>query len=138
MTRSSSLFNDDHQSSNVIASTAPRPKERYTDLGEISSTMAEIRQFIEYPLAHPELFSHLGIHPPIGVLLHGPLGCGKTQLANAIAGQLNVTYFCINAPEIVSGMSGESEGKIRELFATASTAAPSIIFMDEIDTIAPK
>ena len=134
---SNSLFNDDQQAS-VITSAATRPKERYTDLGGMSDTLTQIRQLIEYPLAHPELFSHLGIHPPRGVLLRGPPGCGKTHLANAIAGQLNVTYFRISAPEIVSGMSGESEGRIRELFAAASAAAPSIIFMDEIDAIAPK
>lgn len=134
---SNSLFNDD-QSSSVMTSTTTRPKERYTDLGGMSDTLTEIRQLIEYPLAHPELFSHLGIHPPRGVLLRGPPGCGKTHLANAIAGQLNVTYFRISAPEIVSGMSGESEGRIRDLFSAASAAAPSIIFMDEIDAIAPK
>ena len=141
MSRSSSsnaLFSGDEQSSTMIASTTARPKERYTDLGGMSDTLTQIRQLIEYPLAHPELFSHLGIHPPRGVLLRGPPGCGKTHLANAIAGQLNVTYFRISAPEIVSGMSGESEGRIRELFAAASAAAPSIIFMDEIDAIAPK
>lgn len=134
---SSSMLAGD-SSPSMITTAAERPRERYSDLGGMSDILTQIRQLIEYPLAHPELFSHLGIHPPRGVLLRGPPGCGKTHLANAIAGQLNVTYFRISAPEIVSGMSGESEGRIRDLFSTASANAPSIIFMDEIDAIAPK
>jgi len=134
---SSSLLNGD-PSPSMITNSTERPRERYSDLGGMSDILTQIRQLIEYPLAHPELFAHLGIHPPRGVLLRGPPGCGKTHLANAIAGQLNVTYFRISAPEIVSGMSGESEGRIRDLFSTASANAPSIIFMDEIDAIAPK
>lgn len=133
---SSKLYNDDESSTLTMATK--RPIERYTDLGGMCSVLTQIRQLIEYPLAHPELFSHLGIHPPRGVLLRGPPGCGKTHLANAIAGQLNVTYFKVSAPELVSGMSGESESRIRDLFAAASASAPSIIFMDEIDAIAPK
>jgi len=139
MSRSSSsskLFNDDESS--TITMVTKRPIERYADLGGMCSVLTQIRQLVEYPLAHPELFSHLGIHPPRGVLLRGPPGCGKTHLANAIAGQLNVTYFKVSAPELVSGMSGESEGRIRDLFTAASASAPSIIFMDEIDAIAPK
>jgi ribosome biogenesis ATPase len=134
---SSSILNGD-PSSSMITTATERPRERYSDLGGMSDILTQIRQLIEYPLAHPELFVHLGIHPPRGVLLRGPPGCGKTHLANAIAGQLNVTYYRISAPEIVSGMSGESEGRIRDLFSTASANAPSIIFMDEIDAIAPK
>jgi len=128
----------DTPSSSFITAPTPRPKERYSDLGGLSNILTQIRQLIEYPLAHPELFAHLGIHPPRGVLLRGPPGCGKTHIANAIAGQLNVNYYRISAPELVSGMSGESESRIRDLFQTASSSAPSIIFMDEIDAIAPK
>jgi ribosome biogenesis ATPase len=133
---SSKLYNDDESSTTTMVTK--RPIERYKDLGGMCSVLTQIRQLIEYPLAHPELFAHLGIHPPRGVLLRGPPGCGKTHLANAIAGQLNVTYFKVSAPELVSGMSGESESRIRDLFTAASAAAPSIIFMDEIDAIAPK
>ncbi len=125
-------------SSSFMVTPTPRPKERYKDLGGLQSTIVEIRQLIEYPLSHPELFSHLGIHPPRGVLLRGPPGCGKTHIANAIAGQLNVTFYKISAPEIVSSMSGESESRLRDLFHVASLSAPSIIFIDEIDAIAPK
>jgi ribosome biogenesis ATPase len=144
--KSKSNYNNGSSQDNDLFSETPnsvytpcnRPSERYSDLGGMDNILMQIRQLIEYPLAHPELFSHLGITPPRGVLLRGPPGCGKTHLANAIAGQLNVTYFKISAPEIVSGMSGESESRLRQLFAAASASAPSIIFMDEIDAIAPK
>jgi len=117
---------------------SPRPTERYTDLGGIDDIIVQIRQLIEYPLLRPELYEHLGVDPPRGVLLRGPPGCGKTHLANAIAGQLDLPFFRVSAPELVSGMSGESEGRIRDLFQAASDRAPSLIFMDELDAIAPK
>lgn len=115
-----------------------RPTTRYADLGGISTILQEVRELIEYPLTHPEVYLHLGIEPPRGILLHGPPGCGKTLLANAIAGELGVAFLRISAPEIVSGMSGESEQKVRELFSCAAAAAPSIIFIDEVDAITPK
>ena len=100
--------------------------------------LQDLRQLIVQPLSHPEVFSHLGVQPPTGVLLFGPPGCGKTKIAHAIAGTTGVPFFKIAATEIVSGMSGESEAKIRQLFQAASSAAPSLIFMDEVDAITPK
>lgn len=90
------------------------------------------------PLAHPEVYLHTGVQPPRGVLLHGPPGCGKTRLAHAIAGELNVPFYNISAPSIVSGMSGESEKKIREVFEEVRENAPCLLFIDEIDAITPK
>lgn len=91
-----------------------------------------------YPLAHPEVYDHLRVQPPRGVLLHGPPGCGKTMLAHAIANETGVRFLSISAPEVVSGMSGESEAKIRTLFQDAERMAPALIFIDEIDAITPK
>mmetsp|Transcript_10249 Transcript_10249/g.21722 ORF Transcript_10249/g.21722 Transcript_10249/m.21722 type:complete len:841 (+) Transcript_10249:267-2789(+) len=116
----------------------PRPIERYSDLGGMGDVLTQIRQLVEYPLVRPELYRHLGVDPPRGVLLRGPPGCGKTHLVNSIAGQLGIPYFRVSSPELVSGMSGESEARIRELFQTASDSAPAIIFLDELDAIAPK
>jgi ribosome biogenesis ATPase len=118
--------------------TAERPTARYADLGGMESALQDVRELIEYPLTHPEIYAHLGVEPPRGILLHGPPGCGKTLLANAIAGELGVPFFKVSAPEIVSGMSGESEAKVRTLFSDAVKAAPCIVFIDEIDAITPK
>ena len=93
---------------------------------------------IELPLRYPEIFGRLGIDPPKGVLLHGPPGCGKTLLARAVANETNASFFAISGPEIVSKYYGESEAKLRQLFEQAKKEAPSIIFLDEIDSIAPK
>ena len=119
----------------------PRPSVRFSDVGGAESVLQDICELIEYPLRHPEIYKHLGVDPPHGILLHGPPGCGKTLLANAIAGELggdNISYYCLAAPEIVSGMSGESEAKIRSLFTEAAAHAPSLVFIDEIDAITPK
>eukprot|EP00189_Rhodosorus_marinus_P009225 CAMPEP_0184753644 /NCGR_PEP_ID=MMETSP0315-20130426/44207_1 /TAXON_ID=101924 /ORGANISM="Rhodosorus marinus, Strain UTEX LB 2760" /LENGTH=711 /DNA_ID=CAMNT_0027233029 /DNA_START=314 /DNA_END=2449 /DNA_ORIENTATION=+ len=112
-----------------------RPRTRYTDVGGINSVVEEVRELIELPLLHVELYTHLGVDPPRGVLLHGPPGCGKTLLASAIAGELGVSYLKISAPEIVSGMSGDSERKLRDLFDEARENAPCLLFMDEVDAI---
>eukprot|EP00887_Chlorella_sp_A99_P002097 scaffold21.g2097.t1 len=110
----------------------------YADLGGIEGVLDDIRELIEYPLKHPEVYGWLGVEPPRGVLLHGPPGCGKTALANAIANECGVPFLRVSAPEVVSGMSGESEAKIRQLFQEAAANAPCIVFIDEIDAIAPK
>eukprot|EP00931_Biecheleriopsis_adriatica_P117751 TRINITY_DN93238_c0_g1_i1.p1 TRINITY_DN93238_c0_g1~~TRINITY_DN93238_c0_g1_i1.p1 ORF type:complete len:783 (-),score=213.17 TRINITY_DN93238_c0_g1_i1:24-2372(-) len=115
-----------------------RPEERLEDLGGVDDILEDLRQLVVQPLGHPEVFSHLGVQPPTGVLLYGPPGCGKTKIAHAIAGTTGVPFFCIAATEIVSGMSGESEAKIRQLFQAAIAVAPSMIFMDEVDAITPK
>ena len=110
----------------------------YSDLAGIDNVLQDIRELIEYPLTHPEIYTHIGIDPPRGILLHGPPGCGKTLLAKAVGGEIGVPLLSISAPEIVSGMSGESEEKLRKLFDDAMALAPSIIFIDEIDAITGK
>ncbi|KAJ3017287.1 UNVERIFIED_CONTAM: hypothetical protein HDU68_011763 [Siphonaria sp. JEL0065] len=114
------------------------PKTKLEDLGGIDGCIEEVLQLIGMPLKHPEVYTHLGIQPPRGILLHGPPGCGKSMLANAIAGESQVPFIQISAPSIVSGMSGESEKKIREIFEEAKQNAPCILFIDEIDAITPK
>jgi ribosome biogenesis ATPase len=116
----------------------PRPTERYHDLGGIDHLIQEVRQLVEYPLVRPELYRHLGIEPPRGVLLRGPPGTGKSHLATAVAGELGVPFFCVSAPALVTGVSGESEGRVRQLFQAASETAPAIIFLDELDAVAAK
>ena len=120
----------------------PCPTQRYSDLGGMDDVVQQLRQLVEYPCARPELYHHLGVDPVRGVLLTGPPGVGKTHLANAVAGELNskynASYFCVSAPELVSSMSGDSEGRIRDLFQAASAQAPAIIFLDEIDAVAGK
>ena len=127
----------DAEAGGGFAPSAPRDV-RLGDLGGIEESLRAIRELILCPLTHPELYSWLGVDPPRGVLLHGPPGCGKTTLAHAIAREAGVPFFCIAAPEIVAGVSGESEQKIRQLFAAAAAAAPSIVFIDEVDAIVPK
>jgi ribosome biogenesis ATPase len=114
------------------------PTVSYADLGGMEGPLQAVRELVEYPLTHPEIFAHLGVAPPRGLLLHGPPGCGKTLLACAIAGELGVGFVRVSAPEVVSGMSGESEAKIRQIFKEAREAAPALLFIDEIDAIAPK
>jgi len=108
------------------------------DIGGLSREIREIREMIEVPLRHPELFSRLGINPPRGVLLHGPPGTGKTLIARAVASETDANFVSISGPEVVSKFYGESEERLRHIFEEAAKAAPSIIFIDEIDSIAPK
>ncbi|KAK9460150.1 P-loop containing nucleoside triphosphate hydrolase protein [Lipomyces oligophaga] len=117
---------------------APPTYVKLSDIGGMEHIIAEILEVVGMPLMHPEIYSHTGIQPPRGVLLHGPPGCGKTMLANALAGELNVPFISLSAPSVVSGMSGESEKKIREIFDEARSIAPCLIFLDEIDAITPK
>jgi transitional endoplasmic reticulum ATPase len=110
----------------------------YDDLGGMRDTIDALREMVELPLRHPELFQRLGVDPPKGVLLHGPPGTGKTLLARAVANESAAKFFHIAGPEIMGSAYGESERRLRELFEQAAQNAPSIIFMDEIDSIAPK
>src|SRR5436190_6425329 len=110
----------------------------YDDLGGMRDTIDALREMVELPLRHPELFQRLGVDPPKGVLLHGPPGTGKTLLARAVANESAAKFFHIAGPEIMGSAYGESERRLRELFEQAAQSAPSIIFIDEIDSIAPK
>ena len=110
----------------------------YEDIGGLKEEIAKIREMVELPLKYPEVFTKLGISPPKGVLLYGPPGCGKTLLAKAVANETNANFYAINGPEIMSKYYGESERQLREIFEEAEKNAPSIIFIDEVDAIAPK
>jgi AAA family ATPase, CDC48 subfamily len=110
----------------------------YDDVGGMSDTIRQLREMVELPLRYPELFTRLGVAPPKGVLLHGPPGTGKTRLAQAVANESEANFFAINGPEIMGSGYGESEKHLREVFEEATKAAPAIIFIDEIDSIAPK
>jgi len=114
------------------------PRVTWEDIGDLEEAKRKIRELIELPLRHPEIFKHLGIEPPKGVLLIGPPGTGKTLLAKAVASEANAYFVSINGPEIMSKYYGESEAKLREIFEEAKKNAPAIIFIDEIDAIAPK
>ncbi|MGD1060247.1 MAG: CDC48 family AAA ATPase [Methanomassiliicoccales archaeon] len=114
------------------------PKVTYEDIGGLSDEVKKVREMIELPLRHPELFERLGVEAPKGVLLHGPPGTGKTLLAKAVAGETNANFVSIGGPEIMSKFYGESEERLREIFKQAEENAPTIIFIDEIDSIAPK
>ncbi|MEM4477782.1 MAG: CDC48 family AAA ATPase [Candidatus Korarchaeum sp.] len=113
------------------------PTVTYEDIGGLREEIQRIREMVELPLRHPELFRHLGIDPPKGVLLFGPPGTGKTLLAKAVANESNAHFISISGPEIMSKYYGESEKRLREIFEEAEKNAPSIIFIDELDSIAP-
>ncbi|MFW9932077.1 MAG: CDC48 family AAA ATPase, partial [Candidatus Thorarchaeota archaeon] len=114
------------------------PQVSYEDIGGLGKELQRIREMIELPMKSPELFKRLGISPPKGVLLHGPPGTGKTLIAKAVANESGANFKVINGPEIMSKFYGESEAKLREAFEEAEKNAPSIIFIDELDSIAPK
>ncbi len=126
----------------ILSEPAPEargmPRTTYEDIGGLHEEIQRVREMVELPLRHPELFQRLGIEPPKGVLLHGPPGCGKTLLARAVANESEANFFAINGPEIMSKFYGESEARLREIFQQAQQNAPSIIFIDELDAIAPK
>jgi len=114
------------------------PSITYEDLGGLRDEVTKIREMIELPLRHPELFRRLGVEAPKGVILHGPPGTGKTLLAKAVANETNANFYTIGGPEIMSKYYGESEERLRNVFQEAQKNAPSIIFIDELDSIAPK
>ncbi|MEM0493652.1 MAG: CDC48 family AAA ATPase [Thermofilum sp.] len=114
------------------------PRVTYDDIGDLEEAKQKIREMVELPLRHPELFKRLGIDPPKGILLYGPPGTGKTLLAKAVANETDAYFIAINGPEIMSKFYGESEQRLREIFEEAKEHAPAIIFIDEIDAIAPK
>ncbi|MBW9116433.1 CDC48 family AAA ATPase [Rhizobium cauense] len=119
--------------------TTPRRADvTYDDIGGLGSTVDQVREMVELPLRHPELFQRLGIDPPKGVLLYGPPGTGKTLIARAVANETEAQFFHIAGPEIMGSRYGESEERLRQVFQDASQNSPSIIFIDEIDSIAPK
>ncbi len=115
-----------------------RTSVTYEDIGGLQEQIQRIRELIELPLRYPELFQKLGIDPPKGILLYGPPGCGKTLLAKAVATEADANFILINGPEIMNKYYGETEARLREIFRKAEEEAPSIIFIDEIDAIAPK
>ena len=110
----------------------------YEDIGGLSDEIQRLREMIELPMKHPEVFERLGIEPPKGVLMYGPPGTGKTLIARAVANESGANFFSIAGPEIMSKYYGESEQRLREIFEQANKDAPSIIFIDELDSIAPK
>ena len=120
------------------AADAARPRVTYDDLGGLRAEVQKIREMVELPMRHPELFEKIGVEAPKGVLLHGPPGTGKTLLARAVAGETNAHFTSVSGPEIMGRHYGESEERLREIFRQAEERAPSIVFIDEIDSIAPK
>ncbi len=131
------------KSTNVIILERPMdlykvPRVTYEDIGGMKHIIQKVRELVELPLRHPELFKRLGIDPPKGILLYGPPGTGKTLLAKAVANEAEAYFIAINGPEIMSKFYGESEQRLREIFEQAKKNAPAIIFIDEIDAIAPK
>jgi len=126
------------QISSQAGSTESAPSVTYEDIGGLDDELKQVREMIELPMRHPELFRQLGIEPPKGVLLHGPPGTGKTLMAKAVANEIDAYFTDISGPEIMSKYYGESEEQLREIFEEAQENAPAIVFIDELDSIAPK
>ncbi|SDX84022.1 CDC48 family AAA ATPase [Halobellus clavatus] len=120
------------------AEESDTPNVAYEDIGGLDRELEQVREMIELPMRHPELFQRLGIEPPKGVLLHGPPGTGKTLIAKAVANEIDASFHTISGPEIMSKYYGESEEQLREIFEEAEEEAPAIVFVDEIDSIAPE
>ena len=121
----------------------PPPPEQieelgYDDIGGCDKQLAMIRELVELPMRHPKVFTSVGVRPPRGVLIYGPPGCGKTMVARAVVAETGASLFLINGPEVMSKMAGESEQNLRTAFDKAEENAPAIIFIDEIDAIAPR
>lgn len=114
------------------------PKNTLLSLGGLSAVTTQLMELVGLPILHPEIYQSTGVDHPRGILLYGPPGCGKTTIANALAGELQVPFISFSAPSVVSSMSGESEKKLREIFEDARSVAPCLIFIDEIDAITPK
>jgi transitional endoplasmic reticulum ATPase len=126
------------QLSETAAEQTATPSVTYEDIGGLDSELEQVREMIELPMRHPELFQQLGIEPPKGVLLQGPPGTGKTLMARAVANEIDAHFTDISGPEIMSKYYGESEEQLREVFEEAAENAPAVVFIDEIDSIAPK
>ena len=134
------LINPDHaagRSGKACRGSAQAAAISYEDIGGLKAQLHRIREMIELPLRYPEVFERLGIDAPKGVLLHGPPGCGKTLIARAIAHETEANFFSVSGPEMIHKFYGESEAHLRKIFEEATRKAPSIIFLDEIDAIAP-
>ncbi|MHA2404703.1 MAG: AAA family ATPase [Candidatus Kariarchaeaceae archaeon] len=114
------------------------PKVRYEDIGGLDDIIMQLKETVEWPIKNPEAFTRLGITPPTGILLYGPPGTGKTMLAKAVANESEANFISIKGPELLSKWVGESEKAIREVFRKARLASPSVIFFDEIDSIASR
>lgn len=110
----------------------------YDDIGGMRKQLAQIKEMVELPLRHPQLFKSIGIKPPRGMLLFGPPGTGKTLVARAVANETGAFFFLLNGPEIMSKLAGESESNLRKAFSECEKNSPAILFIDEIDAIAPK
>lgn len=132
-----SSFKTESTEEKTSETTTNIPDVTYEDVGGLDSELDKIREMVELPLNHPELFETLGIEAPKGVLLHGPPGTGKTLLAKAVANEVDASFHVVSGPEIMSKFYGESEEKLREIFEEAEEQSPSIIFIDELDSIAP-